>query len=87
MERNRTPKGATNDVDTVLDIVSNKDIVVSFTSTLKVLWFEPETYASGGTTIETPAGRRVLDHPEEIIVCINNFTAISNRSHLLSGHR
>ena len=46
-ERNRTPNRATNDVDTVLDLVSNSDILLSFTSTLKDLGFKPETYASG----------------------------------------
>jgi single-stranded DNA-specific DHH superfamily exonuclease len=117
MERNRTPNRATNDVDTVLDIVSNKEILFTFTSTLKDLGFEPETYASGhqikwckadaeidvlfpnavgertlkktgisgGTTIETPGGRRVLDYSEKIIVSVDNFTAIINRPHLLGA--
>lgn len=107
MERNRTPNRATNDVDTVLDIVSNSDILLSFTSTLKDLGFKPETYASGhqikwrkadaeidvlfpnavgertlrktgisgGTTIETPGGRRVLDYSEKIRVFVDEKSA------------
>lgn len=111
------PNRATNDVDTVLDIVSNSDILLSFTRALKDLGFKPETYASGhqikwrkadaeidvlfpnavgertlrktgisgGTTIETPGGRRVLDYSEKIRVSVDNFTAIINRPHLLGA--
>lgn len=46
-QRGINPNRVANDVDTVLDVLSNPQILMSFTAILKDIGFEPETYASG----------------------------------------
>ena len=116
-ERGVTPSRVTDDIDAVLDVISNPNMLLTFTSTLKELGFSPETYASGhqlkwrrrtaeidvllpnamgeralrktgisgGTTIETPGGRKVLDFSQKVLVQINDRQAVVNRPHLLGA--
>ena len=44
-----------------------------------------KTGISGGTTIETPGGRKVLDFSQKVLVQINDRQAVVNRPHLLGA--
>jgi hypothetical protein len=44
-----------------------------------------KTGVSGGTTMETPGGRRVLDFSQKVSVQVNDRHAVVNRPHLLGA--